>query len=1055
MASLHDQSISASPPPDVPPAAGVAGDSIPLSNPPGPAPEAPGTAPGPLDSILLVLLAVLAFLLASFPARNSDVWLHLAAGRTWTAAFPHSTEGNSTWLFDVACYTIYSSFGGTGLVVAKALIVVALALVLLRLCRAGRGWFLATVCTALAILGVSTRLRVQPETVSCLFLALALWCARRRGAAAEVRLPPLLPPWSLGLLFVLWANMDSWFVLGIATVALVWLGRSLDDNATSAARLTALVRHAVSLAILATVCLLNPAHFHAFTLPPEVRAIFAAAGTPIRPFQGAYLSSLGWTPVGVAYYVLLALGAVSFALNLPRPRWEHLLPWVALAVLSALQARAVPFFAVVAGPVLAWNLQSWLERRAPQGSTVPPPRVLGVLLGLVLVVCAWPGWLQAPPYEPRSWSLDVPRPLELAAAATRRWHQQQRLTAQTCGLHLSPETVAFFSWFCPEDRAVADPDLAAAFRGEREGPADGAERMRAAGVNHIVLSDADRSRFHATLERLLAYPLAQEFPLLYLEGNVAIFGWRDSAAGRRGDPFQDWQLDFNELAFNPAKEKQAPRKAPERQPEARQWWDEFTRPLQPRPPEADEAAAYLMYAEAIRRSAPVRLMLTWDFSQSAAAVGTARGTGYGGPAAALLDNYMSLVRLQAIPPDAEPAAGTAMAANREVWEWQKLFTLQQDDAPPALLYIAIRAARRALAVNPDDAQAYLILGESYLRLGRSTRERAWVGRLPNLTQLRLSQASTALNRAVTLKPELAQAHLRLADVYRGLGHLDLALDHLQTYVKLIRQAPLPKGDAAAAAREQQAQLQEEATRLAREVEDRENSYGAASVGQSVLDRATMASQRGLARKARDMLLESDISAFGRGGMELEVKLMVSTGQAQEVLAALNAEDREAHIQTVGPVTYHWLRIQALAALGEYEKLQDECDQLGKASIPVGPDGAPLPVRQALLSMVGKMVLDEWSQEGPVSYLARRTGAQAETLRKLPMLARALTQEADLNVLRGLFLLEEGRVIEAKAAFQAARDLWSSDAAVASGRGLDFSGRPIAQDCLEWLASGGR
>jgi Flp pilus assembly protein TadD len=64
----------------------------------------------------------------------------------------------------------------------------------------------------------------------------------------------------------------------------------------------------------------------------------------------------------------------------------------------------------------------------------------------------------------------------------------------------------------------------------------------------------------------------------------------------------------------------------------------------------------------------------------------------------------------------------------------------------------VRAARRALAVNPDDAQAYEVLGESYLRLIRDTRERAWRSRLPQLVQIRHVQASAALNQAVLLNP---------------------------------------------------------------------------------------------------------------------------------------------------------------------------------------------------------------------------------------------------------------------------------------------------------------
>src|SRR5262249_26085086 len=49
----------------------------------------------------------------------------------------------------------------------------------------------------------------------------------------------------------------------------------------------------------------------------------------------------------------------------------------------------------------------------------------------------------------------------------------------------------------------------------------------------------------------------------------------------------------------------------------------------------------------------------------------------------------------------------------------------QDDGPPGMLLLAVRAARRAVNENPQDARAYLLLGEAYLHMMLNTRERAW------------------------------------------------------------------------------------------------------------------------------------------------------------------------------------------------------------------------------------------------------------------------------------------------------------------------------------------
>src|SRR5262249_39294912 len=158
-------------------------------------------------------------------------------------------------------------------------------------------------------------------------------------------------------------NTSGWFLLGLAAVALVWLGQTLDEPAAPGGRLRSLGRRAVALALLGAVCVLNPSHVRAFTLPPELRFFGDAAPTRVTsPVQGAYFTNLGLTPASLAYFPLLGLGLLSFLLNRPGWRWQRFLPWLGLALLSALQARAVPFFAVVAGPVLAWNLQEAFAR---------------------------------------------------------------------------------------------------------------------------------------------------------------------------------------------------------------------------------------------------------------------------------------------------------------------------------------------------------------------------------------------------------------------------------------------------------------------------------------------------------------------------------------------------------------------------------------------------------------------------------------------------------------------------------------------------------------------
>src|SRR5437016_4945645 len=95
-----------------------------------PVPEFERRMPGrSLSAIISV--TVFGLLLASFPARNSDLWQHLAQGRQ-TAAF---AAASPTWLYDLLTYWTFVVAGGVGMVALKAMVVAGLAVLLLRVGR--------------------------------------------------------------------------------------------------------------------------------------------------------------------------------------------------------------------------------------------------------------------------------------------------------------------------------------------------------------------------------------------------------------------------------------------------------------------------------------------------------------------------------------------------------------------------------------------------------------------------------------------------------------------------------------------------------------------------------------------------------------------------------------------------------------------------------------------------------------------------------------------------------------------------------------------------------
>ena len=147
--------------------------------------------------------------------------------------------------------------------------------------------------------------------------------------------------WVLPVLFIVWVNLDGWSCSGRSPCCFACSGRRC-----SAWRgcLVVPVGQLAAVFVVGTAASLNPFHVHAFTLPPELAFVFhrvLGPGTlpntvfgggkvlqvlqqretlgiaPFSPIAWQYLANpdLGWNVAGLAFWVLLVLGLVSFAAN--------------------------------------------------------------------------------------------------------------------------------------------------------------------------------------------------------------------------------------------------------------------------------------------------------------------------------------------------------------------------------------------------------------------------------------------------------------------------------------------------------------------------------------------------------------------------------------------------------------------------------------------------------------------------------------------------------------------------------------------------------------------
>jgi hypothetical protein len=508
---------------------------------------------------------------------------------------------------------------------------------------------------------------------------------------------------------------------------------------------------------------------------------------------------------------------------------------------------------------------------------------------------------------------------------------------------------------------------------------------------------------------------------------VAVFGFRDPARPDATRLFRDQELKLDRLAFHPDADRRAPLAGPDRDPTLPYFWEAFWKPAARPSFDSDAAKLYVLYAEAVRRNAGSRHLDDWQATELTGLVGAGGGwSAPGGAADAFLRAKLYY-----------PGQGKWTALDKQVMVFRSGYVLLRDDTPPALLYLAIRAARRALADDPDDAASLAVLGQAYQRLLRETSERVWAKRLPELHELRRAQASWALNQAVTLRPENIEFRFYLATFYRELGYLDLALEHFRVHQKLLLKAGPPPGMPADTFREQADAYEQKLSRLAAEVEDRESVYAAEAEKLRLQDRARKALDKGLAGKALELLREVDVSAFGKEGLALELELLLRTGRARDVRDWTDPQHREM----LGEDYYHWVRAQALAALGDYARAEDEL----ASTVAGGAKGSGSP-RALLALVVSQAVLDQQPGSASLPRLAWQARRRLDFNKRAEELVVSMRQLADWSTLRGLIALEQGDDAEAIAALRSALSYWKGPEAP-SGGGIDFAGRPLAVEVL--------
>jgi hypothetical protein len=320
---------------------------------------------------ILILLAVVFHHAASAPIALVDTWSHWKYGQwIWEQkrlperepldpAFTDQSKPfvDSAWLGEVVGYLIFALGGAQGISLAAGLADVLKTLLLFIAYRRVSGSpGLALLGAALVQAGLWTSLGMfRPQVLGelcgavVLFLAFAASPQRKQGNDAR---PSLLAACCLlPAVFVLWANLDASFLVGLIFLAVLLVGRVLDGRSDAGVG-----RLALATGLSAAATCLNPYGPRLFGAAVSGAQVHLQAAVDWQPLVSPRIAQLSYAAGAFAVSVMLTL--LTLRLSPRRFSPADLLLVLVFGVAAWFIGRLMPWWLMVCGWVL---LPHWTE----------------------------------------------------------------------------------------------------------------------------------------------------------------------------------------------------------------------------------------------------------------------------------------------------------------------------------------------------------------------------------------------------------------------------------------------------------------------------------------------------------------------------------------------------------------------------------------------------------------------------------------------------------------------------------------------------------------------
>lgn len=879
-----------------------------------------------------------------WPPAN-DVFSYTATDRPWH---------NNGWLFDLSLSAVYGVLGGAGLTLLKVLLLGVTFYFIVRQSEREISTWWGSILAVLALIACFPQLTVTPEIITILGVVLTLYFL---SAWQKQNSPRAL--WALVPLFLVWANMDSRVVLGIALLLLYALGETvaamLDRSVLNDDTDYKALWMVLGGSLVAT--LLNPTGWHSLTAGlsyysvdyPIMQSMFQGQ---LRPEELGYFpmtSPQFWSSLNhyaVAAFILMLLTLVSFVLNQSRMSWGQLFVFLGFCGFSVLASHELVVTSVLCAIFANRNFQLWYRDNFRQTYSVETSellfsrggRALTVLTFFALAYLVVCGRFQGQGVTRHAIGLglspSLSRTIDGYRAALeeslddRPFHfvlEQGDLLIWLDQKSFVDNRLALFTGTGESDLIALHDTTRRALRSERkEQQGSGKPEIWKATFNHYHVTHvlprlSGMNPDYRTFFDLLTTP---DWQLTSLNAATAVFYRTDTENEKTVEFLASHKLNFKELAFQQQKDF----------PEIRSDW-------------ARPQSIYSRYL------LPQTVSLEND-------VQTAR-------------HYLGLM--------------SQAGGNHELTS--------------SFAILAIQLANRGLIENPNSAEAYRILGSAYSYLARleaqllippgaNGQQRQQVV----IDRMRYFQILHAYHQSLIIEPDFAPTHMLLFEIYSNMRKVDLAHRELKAYLEMVEGQEQMDDEAFARLRaysEHVEKLQGQINQISEELAQLEEKGG------DRLQLASQAYQNGFVLLAQQYLDDPVYVKQNPLAQNLQATILMEVGQSEAAANQVSQLQRDAQNQPQIP----WRAQAAFTSLGNGN--YRGCFDLWRQEIREHEEARIAGVLQTL-PLVQPPTNSFWPTQHAVSVINYQYGlAQQQTPLKLNM-ARCEIEAGQPEQARALF-----------------------------------------------------